>query len=242
MKATGRISVYVVCLILEILVICSGCKRSSEQHAEQNSHAPHTTVIAAVGDSITWGALAYGQKAPSGGYPAVLETRFRNAGYEVVIFNKGIPGEKAYQTRDRFRYALADADIALLMIGTNDIIRPEECPEPHNCRTAKHIEAMIVQALEADITLLLGTAIPAAPPPCARSWANTPIQALNAEIAALAQKHQIALVDNHQALLEYGGEIFSDCLHLTDGGYAILAENWYHALIESQILEKTQPD
>jgi lysophospholipase L1-like esterase len=243
MKLSRNRFIITVLSIILAGIWMTGCERSKpepQQHAVTPSPANQSIVITAIGDSITWGALAFGERAPSGGYPAILERRLQTEGYEAVVINKGISGEKAYQTRERFADAIAGADIALLMIGTNDIIRPEDCPEPHNCRTAEHIEAMVKQAGDTNVILLLSTVIPAAPPPCARSWANAPIQALNIEIVALAQKHQITLVDNHQALLEYGGEIFSDCLHLTDDGYAILADNWYQTLIKNQLLRNIQ--
>ena len=235
-----RIFIAVLSIILFGIWII-GCERSKpepQQHSESQVSSKQSVVIAAIGDSITWGALAFGEKAPSGGYPAILERQLRADGYEVVVMNKGIPGEKAYQTHERFPDAIAEVDIVLLMIGTNDIIRPEGCPEPHHCRTVKHIEAMVEQAVDANVILLLSTVISAAPPPCDRSWANSPIQALNSQIVALAQKHQIMLVDNHQALLEYGGGIFSDCLHLTDDGYAILANHWHHILTENRVLDQ----
>lgn len=196
-----------------------------------------TTVIAAIGDSLTWGALAFGLKAESGGYPAMLETMLRNEGYDVVVFNKGIPGEKAYQTRARFARAIADADIALLMIGVNDIIRPESCPQPNHCRTNEQIEAIIAQAVERGVPLLVSTLTPAQIN-CSREWANEPIQAINDQIRVSAQQHNIPLVDNHQAIATHGGALFSDCLHLTNEGYRVLAESWYRALLDAKLLRQ----
>lgn len=195
----------------------------------------NTTIIAAIGDSLTWGALAYGEKADSGGYPAILENLLRKDGYDIVVFNKGIPGEKAFQTRNRFEKAIADTDIVLLMIGVNDIIRPRECPEPDNCRTIEHIKAMIMMAQRSGVRVLLSTVLPAQSN-CDRSWANEPIQDLNRQIHAYAHQYNLPLVDNHYVIKEHGGNIYSDCLHLTDEGYHLLARSWYHAITHGHFL------
>jgi len=210
-------------------------------------HSPNSSnsqqgpvVIAAIGDSLTWGALAFGPKADSGGYPAILESMLRNEGYDVVVFNKGIPGEKAYQTCERFQKAIADADIALLTTGVNDIIRPESCPEPNNCRTIEHITAMIKMASKANLPLLVSTLTPAQSR-CNRSWANTPIQEINQQIVVTAQKYGVPLVDNHQAILEHGGgALFSDCLHFKDEGYRVLAMQWYNILTRTALISRNR--
>lgn len=235
----------ILCSLLSgILLLVSGCKNSDftppEKPLDRHSRQDLALTIVAIGDSLTWGALAFGPKADSGGYPALLETMLRNKGYDVVVFNKGIPGEKAYQTRERFQRAIADADIALLMIGVNDIIRPEGCPEPNNCRTADHIATMMQMASKLGIPLLVGTLTPAQTN-CARSWANEPIQAINTQIRTFAQQQNIPLVDTYQAIIKHGGVLFSDCLHFTDEGYQVLAEQWYQAIIEYRLLDISAP-
>lgn len=239
MKKYIRKYVGLLCLLGIFCISGLGCRDSKKTSSQSSSNrvvprsSTGTTVIAAIGDSITWGALALGAKADSGGYPLILESQLRAAGYEAVVINKGLPGEKAFQTHERFPYAIADADIVLLMIGTNDIIDPESCPKPNGCRTADHIAAMIETASQADVLLVLST-IPPAQPNCARSWANPAVQALNAQIRAIAREYHLPLIDTHQTLQKYGGKFFSDCLHLTDEGYEIIAEQWYSVLIETQ--------
>ncbi|MBD3305620.1 hypothetical protein GF339_04505 [candidate division KSB3 bacterium] len=215
-----------VILWLNLFLGLAGCEGSSDQRAQQAD-----TVIVAVGDSLTWGSLAFGKRASQKGYPAMLETKLRAAGYEIVVLNKGIPGEKSPETALRFQQAIEGADLVLLMIGTNDIIKPETCPDPHNCRTIEQIDAMLEQALDAGVIPLLST-LPPAQGRCARSWANPIIDALNTEIQQVAQARNVTLVDTHQAILEHGGGVlFSDCLHFTDDGYGIIAQEWYHALL-----------
>lgn len=234
----GRVCVcWMLFLLLFGLTGCKGTKTSTRPRRRPAD----PLVIAAVGDSITWGALAFGAKADSGGYPAILESRLRNAGYNIVVFNKGIPGEKAYQTHERFARAVADVEIVLLMIGVNDIIRPEGCPEPHHCHTAQHIAAMVDEARTAGVAVLLSTVTPAQAR-CDRNWANAPIEALNVQIVEIARKRKIPLADNHQAILASDkATLFSDCLHFTDDGYHVLAEQWYQTLLQLHLLPKISP-
>ena len=144
----------------------------------------------------------------------MLEAKLHATGYDVIVLNKGISGEKSPATDDRFLQAIDDADIVLIMIGTNDIIKPESCPEPHNCRTIEHIGSMLDKALNSKIVPVVSTITPAQSR-CARSWANSPIQALNTQLYNIAHERNVRIVDNHQAILNHGGgSLFSDCLRV----------------------------
>jgi len=232
-------------LLLGGLSILAGCESSQEPAPRQRDstaitpRSGDTIVIAAIGDSITWGAMAFGERAPSGGYPAMLEAKLRAAGHDVVVRNEGIPGEKAYGTNNRFLSVINDADIVLLMIGTNDIIRPEGCPEAHNCHTAEHIAAMLDKALSSNVIPFVSTVTPAQSR-CARSWANPPIRALNEQISTIAHERNVKIVDNHQAILDHDGALFSDCLHFKDQGYEVIAQQWYNALVENALIRKEE--
>jgi lysophospholipase L1-like esterase len=233
-------------LTISLFIILTGCKSVKESSSQQRDTTPvrqqtdGSTVIVAIGDSITWGAMAFGARAPSGGYPAILEAKLRADRYQVVVVNKGIAGEKSFETDERFLQAIAGAKIALIQIGTNDIIRPEGCPEPNHCRTIEHIQSLVEQALNVQVIPLVSTVTPAQLG-CNRSWANVPIQALNQEIDALARTHRITIVDNYQAILDHGGgALFADCLHFTDAGYEVIAQHWYDALVQQNLIQKSQ--
>jgi lysophospholipase L1-like esterase len=239
-----KISTFLLLFIggLCILAGCESSQESSPRHSDDSTVTPRSDssiVITAIGDSITWGAMAFGERVPSGGYPAILEAKLRADGYDVIVRNEGIPGEKAYETRRRFISAINDADIVLLMIGTNDIIRSEDCPEPHHCRTAEHIAAMLDKASHSNVIPFVSTVTPAKSR-CARDWANPPIRELNEKIYTIAQERNIKIVDNHQAILDHGGAFFSDCLHFKDEGYGVIAQQWYNALVETNVIKKAQ--
>ncbi|MBD3305621.1 hypothetical protein GF339_04510 [candidate division KSB3 bacterium] len=186
--------------------------------------------IAAVGDSLT-----YGVKSAMGGYPDMLETQLRNAGYRVVVYNRGIPGEQAHSTDYRFNLVIENADIVLLMIGTNDIVNPGRCVEPNNCNTALYIESMLKKALRAGVVPFVST-VPPANPESPYAWANAGIKSLNSQIYSIAAKLSVRVVDNYAAIQSYGTSIFADSLHFTDQGYNVIARQWYNTLVRSRVL------
>jgi lysophospholipase L1-like esterase len=76
-------------------------------------------LLRAFGDSITEG---YGDVSSFNGYPARLERRLRQAGYDVFVTEHGVGGETTLQGLSRIDDVLAlGGDFLLLMEGTNDI-------------------------------------------------------------------------------------------------------------------------
>jgi lysophospholipase L1-like esterase len=199
---------------------CSAEDRQTVRQSQQK--AP---LIAAVGDSITLGVLS-----TCGGYPTLLQARLKSEGFAFEMRNLGISGEKAHQTRQRFAAILDEADLVLLMIGFNDLTRPEECPAPLGCRTLEYIETMVGMAEKRGIPIILGTITPAQPGNL-RDWANPAIMDLNRQLTDLAARKRITLADTHQVLWDNRAKaVFSDHAHPNDRGYALLAETWRDAL------------
>ncbi|MBD3305622.1 hypothetical protein GF339_04515 [candidate division KSB3 bacterium] len=194
-----------------------------------------TTVIVAIGDSIT-----YGWDSTVGGYPVILQNKLLAAGYNAVVLNEGVPGERTPATEARFLEVIAGADIALIMIGINDIIDPQACPEPFNCQTINHIEALLDKALISKTVPLVSTVTPANPTG-PYEWANYPIRSLNSQIYQIAAERNVLLVDNYRAIMSNGGStLYDDNLHFTDQGYGIIAQQWYDALIANDLLTTDQ--
>jgi acyl-CoA thioesterase-1 len=74
--------------------------------------------IVAFGDSATYGWLVPRKDA----YPAQLQAVLRKKGYDVVVKNKGVPGDTTAGALHRFDSAIGPAtDIAIVEFGTNDL-------------------------------------------------------------------------------------------------------------------------
>lgn len=191
-------------------------------------------VIAALGDSITAGEGAYLYR---NGYPAILEELLRNAGYNVVIYNEGIPGAHSGLIANRFNRDTVGADIALIMVGTNDISSPS-LDDPGDNRTIENIRRAIQKALMAGIVPVLGM-IPPKRAGDIYAHFNPRIEGVNAQIAALAAEYNLAVVDTYSAILNNGGNIlYSDKHHFNDQGYRVLANQWYHVLTTEVMYRK----
>ena len=206
----------------------------TEGSAIDASHYPQeTVVIVAIGDSIT-----YGQGAWDGGYPKRLETRLLADGHNVVVLNKGIPGEQSATTDARFLSAIVGADIVLVMVGMNDIVNPGDCADPFNCRVVGHYQSMMDKALLSKIIPIAGSISPA------RlgddyDWANPQIQLVNAEIASSAAHRGVVFADNFQPILSNGGNaLYYDRIHFNAQGYDVIAEQWYAAIEQNNLIQQ----
>ena len=189
-----------------------------------------TIVIAAIGDSIT-----YGSGSNAGGYPAILQQKLRAAGYHAIVLNEGVPGEISPETDERLLDVIANVDIALLMIGTNDVINHRG-----DYNSIDVIEGMLDKMIISKVVPIISTVPPAATD-SDYAWANYSIEMLNDEISAAATERAKSahLVDNYTALLNNGGDaLYVDRLHFNDQGYVVIADQWFNCLTKNKILEK----
>jgi acyl-CoA thioesterase-1 len=91
--------------------------------------------IVALGDSLMAGLGLPNDEAP----PAVLERRLRADGYDAVVVNAGISGDRTEGGLARIDYALEDgADLVILELGANDMLTGVDTET-----TRKNLEKMI---------------------------------------------------------------------------------------------------
>jgi len=183
-------------------------------------------VIAAVGDSIT-----YGDGSWVGGYPAMLEEKLQAAGYNVVVRNEGVPGAHAWEVNADFSDAIEGADVALIMVGTNDL---RSLGTAGDSEPVDYIESMIDRAQRSNVIPIVSTVTPQFD--CPIDY-DSQIRNLNSQIYALAAWQDVQLVDNYQAIFDYGWtSLFSDCVHFNDQGYNVIAEQFYNAIITNTLV------
>jgi acyl-CoA thioesterase-1 len=103
--------------------------------------------IIAVGDSLTAGFGVSGEEA----YPALLERKLHDEGYDYRVINAGINGEKSGEALARIDQILSQRpDIVILQTGTNDGLRgvsPEEMKG--------NIEAIVRTLIEHGVKVVL---------------------------------------------------------------------------------------
>jgi len=84
------------------------------------SSRDHSPKIVALGDSLTSGHGI----GTSHAFPAVLQQRLDEAGYDYNVVNAGVSGDTSVRAIRRFRAALdGDVRILILMLGANDGLR-----------------------------------------------------------------------------------------------------------------------
>ncbi len=164
----------------------------------------------------------------------MLEQKLRAAGYNVVVLNEGFPGEISPETEERFLEVIANVDVALLMIGINDIINPRG-----DYSTIALIERMLDQAIISKTIPVVSTVTPASTD-SDYAWINPRVDGLNYGImqAVAARSPEAYLADNHAAILAHGGNIlYDDRVHFTNQGYHVIADEWFRVLSEHKILD-----
>ncbi|MPY68822.1 MAG: arylesterase [Alphaproteobacteria bacterium] len=144
--------------------------------------AAKTLQIVALGDSLTAG---YGLPGKEDAYPARLEARLREDGFDVKVTNAGVSGDTAAGGRARLGWTLGGTkpDIAIVALGANDALRGLP---PGQMR--ENLDAIITAFRDAGAKVLLAGMM--APPNFGRDYAAE----FNAVFPALAEKHDVPLL------------------------------------------------
>ncbi|MEX2479483.1 MAG: GDSL-type esterase/lipase family protein [Gammaproteobacteria bacterium] len=166
-------------------------------------------VVLAFGDSLTRGPGA----ARGAGYPEVLAGLI-----EREVVNAGVPGERSAAGLARLGAELDRVRPALLLLchGGNDILRKTD-----PARTRANLEAMIAQASERDIAVLL---IGVPRPGVFLSTAELYYDVANATATPLAEDILAEILGT--------ATLKSDTIHPNAAGYRRLAEHLHERLVE----------
>lgn len=206
------------------MCLLASCEGVNEGGASEKLEQPATGTIVALGDSLTAG---YGVKEKES-YPARLEKKLREAGYDWRIVNSGICGETSGETLNRIDAVLKlKPDIVILEIGVNDAFRGID-----PLVTKKNIEETVRILMERKVTVVLaGMRMPVNP----ESELNKKFAAI---YPAVAEKHNLILIPHF--LEGVAGEpslTKADGIHPVAKGYRIVTETVYPYLL--QALERT---
>jgi len=112
----------IFCLL--IVFVLTGCNAQEKSSGATSQSQPPAKVnegtIIAVGNSLTAGLGVAEEEA----YPAVLEQKLQQSGYNWQIINAGISGETSSGTLSRINWIIAQRpDIVILETGANDGMR-----------------------------------------------------------------------------------------------------------------------
>lgn len=142
---------------LAILLTCTlalglfmaGCKNQEKEQAvdEAKTEQAYTGTIIAMGDSLTAGPGVAEEDA----WPALLENRLKENGYNWQVINAGISGETSSGALARTKWILTrKPDIVIFETGANDGFRGTPPPV-----TRKNISKTVQLLRENEITVIL---------------------------------------------------------------------------------------
>ncbi len=117
-KVSEKVAFCICCMFLFFLTGCENAREPALNEIPEKTE--YTGTIIAVGDSLTAG---YGL-AEEEAYPALLEEKLRDDGYNYKVINAGISGETSSGALSRIKWILAQKpDIVILETGANDGMR-----------------------------------------------------------------------------------------------------------------------
>ncbi len=209
---------------LTLCLLLVACGSANTPAATATPEAPATDnpiTIVAVGDSLTEGLGLDEREA----YPAQLEQRLRDDGYNVNVINAGVSGETSSGARSRLDWVLqAKPDIVILETGPNDGLRGID-PE----LTGENLDAMVSTLQESNVIIVLaGMQI-------VQNMGETYTAAFRAIYPQVADAHDgVILVP---FFLDGVGGVpalnQADAVHPTAKGYAIVVKTIYPYVVEA---------
>ncbi len=221
-------------LVLVVLVVLSGCGASSGARRESATAEPPSSAraaddvsdgdpirIVAMGDSLTEG---FGLEDSDQAYPAQLERRLLDDGYNVEVINAGNSGETSTGAAGRVDWLLnLEPDIVILATGGNDGLRG--------------IDPGVTRANLAEITAAL------------QAGNATVVLAGMEMVQNMGEAYTAEFRAAYPAVAEEAGAILipfflegvaadpalnqADFIHPTGDGYAVIVETIYPYIVEA---------
>ena len=189
----------------------------------------------AFGDSITQGDGSRHRE----GYRRRLETLLANHwGARARVIDEGVSATRSDEGADRIDAALRRSRPAytLVLYGTNDW-NTFACRRVDTCFTLNSVRSMIRSIKAAGSLPVIGT-VPPVNPAFTDRFAedrNGWVAATNLELKPIIKAEGGVVADVHAALLRAGGahldELFSDHVHPNDDGYAVIADEFFRAIV-----------
>jgi acyl-CoA thioesterase I len=235
-------------LVAALLALCGGatlsaCKGGEDARAEQGGAAPAKSgkaasasdagrdarpVIVAFGDSLTAG---YGLAAAES-YPALLQKRLDEEGYNYRVVNAGISGDTTAGGLSRIDSALKQEGVKfiILELGANDMLRGQDLRV-----TKKNLAQMIQRAQKRGVKVVLaGMDAPT-------NYGEEYQRDFHNLFPELAKEYQVALIPFFLADVAGMAELNQgDGVHPNAKGTEAVVENVWRVL--EPLLEKTETD
>ena len=191
-----------------IAVVCVAIAGVGASHAS----AADPQLVVCLGDSLTEGF----QVSPDQSYPALLEARLRELGYDVRVVNAGISGSTSASGVSRLGWQLrSKPDIVILGLGGNDGLRGLALDS-----VRENLSRTIALALAKGVAVILaGMKIPP-------NYGLDYTREFEQIYPALAKRHQVPLVPFLLEGVAAKPELnIGDGIHPNSEGYRLVVDN-----------------
>ena len=212
-----------LCLLTVLLFSCSDQQKSPADSTSQPPTLPKTVydgTILALGDSLTAGLGVSEEDA----YPAVLEKKLQQNGYNWQVFNGGISGETSSGALSRINWIITQKpDIVILETGANDGMRgiPTRVIK-ENIRQAM----LLLKAAEIEVVLAGMQMLQNLGPVYTEQFATL--------YPAVAKDQDVILIPFFLEQVAGNPSLnLPDTIHPTPAGYRIVAQTVYPYVVEA---------
>lgn len=213
--------------------------KNMDETAHNEAQKSPVIRIACVGDSLTWGqALNNTQSANP--YPKILQEKLgaeeylvKNFGASGRVMSEGYREEtwdRSYNLTSAYRDSIAFCpDIVIICLGTNDAAKCDVTSDEgkaHFLQSAKNLIADYREAGATEIYLCL-------PPYNSNaSYSRMLERRVLPLIQQSAEENSLHLIDFFTPTYHQNNYLLSDSLHLTDEGYALMAQIVFDSIIK----------
>ena len=212
-------SIYAFITILYLTAALAGCGEETKSSVEQTREEYDGTILA-VGDSLTEGLGVEEEEA----YPAVLQNKLMDSGYNYRVINAGVSGETSSGALSRIKWALTlKPDIVILVTGANDGLRGID-PE----LIEANITDIVKLLKDQNIVVVLGGM------QMVQNLGQTYTRKFSTLYKDIAGDQNVILIPSF--LAGVGGNPTlnqSDGIHPTADGYRLIVENIYPYVVEA---------
>lgn len=204
-------------VFLMVAVLGQGCDNQKETATPTNEGTVQKSSqkrIVALGDSLTAGLGV----DPRNSYPALVEKRLKQDGYDFRVVNAGVSGETSSGTLSRLDWILGqEPKIVILEIGANDGLRGID-----TAHVESNIDAILLRLQENDIvTILAGMKM-------VRNLGEDYTRRFDAIYPRLAEKHEVIFMPFFLKDVAGVASLNSDDgIHPNEQGYEVIADTIY---------------
>lgn len=209
------------CVIMPIILLFFiGCDREQQESSVIEETQTKMRTIVALGDSLTAGFSV----ADSESYPARLEQKLQEEGYDYRVVNAGVSGETSSGTLSRMEWILTlKPDIVLLETGANDGLRGIDTDLIEN-----NIRDIMTLLKNRDVVVLLAG--------MKMVWNLGPmyVKRFNGIYPKLAEEFDAVFLPFFLDGVAMRQDLnLSDGLHPNAQGYKVVADNIYPYVVEA---------